>query len=196
VRVAAAGIHHAVLAVEGDLVNADDVDDVDDVLSVLAHGADVYDEPDVDALSHALQCGAHLRAEYPDDYELAAAGLLHDISDIIDPSDHRDHDVRGAAIVAPIFGERVAHLVASHVLAKRFLVATEPAYRSQLSVRSVETLAAQGDALDELAIARLSHDPDLDAILALRRADEAAKDPAAEVPSLDSWRSLLEEVAE
>jgi len=30
----------------------------------------------------------------------------------------------------------------------------------------------------------------------IMRADEAAKDPAAEVPSLDSWRSLLEEVAE
>ena len=172
------------------------VEDVDDVVSLLGRGAGVFDEPDVDALSHALQCGAHLRTEYPDDFELAVAGLVHDIWDIVDPHDHRDHDVRGAEIVAPVFGERVAHLVASHVIAKRFLVATDPAYRRQLSVRSIETLRAQGDALDELAIARLSHDPDLDAILALRRADEAAKDPAARVPDLDSWRALLEEVAE
>ena len=169
---------------------------VDQVLSLLARGAGVYDEPDVDALSHALQCGENLRADYPDDPELAVAGLLHDISDIVDPHDHRDHDVRGAEIVAPVFGERVGHLVASHVVAKRFLVATDPEYRAQLSDRSIETLAAQGDALDELAIARLSHDPDIDAILALRRADEAAKDPAARVSDLESWRSVLEEVAE
>jgi predicted HD phosphohydrolase len=187
-----ASVNDSVLAVEGDLMN---VDDVDDVLAVLARGADVYDEPDVNALSHALQCGENLRTDYPDDPELAVAGLLHDISDIIDPHDHHDHDLRGAEIVLPVFGERIAHLVASHVIAKRFLVATDPAYRSLLSDRSVETLVTQGDALDELAIARLSHDPDLDAILALRRADEAAKDPTARVPNLDSWRSLLEEVA-
>jgi hypothetical protein len=42
----------------------------------------------------------------------------------------------------------------------------------------------------------LSHDADLDAILALRRADEAAKDPGACVPDLESWRVLLEEVAQ
>ena len=169
---------------------------VDDVLDILARGKGVFDEPDVDALAHALQCGANLRADYPDDVELAVAGLVHDISDILDPHNHRDHDRRGAEVVEPVFGPRVAHLVASHVVAKRFLVATDPKYRSQLSVRSIETLSDQGDALDELAIARLSHDPDLDAIVALRRADEAAKDPTARVPGLESWRDLLEEVAE
>jgi len=161
----------------------------DDLLALLASGRDVFDEPDVDALSHALQCGAILRAEFPDDVELAVAGLVHDISDIIDPSDHRDHDLRGAAFVAPLLGARVAHLVGSHVLAKRYLVATDPAYQRTLSVRSVETLNEQGGALDDLE--QLASDPDLDAILALRRADERAKVADARPPALETWRALL-----
>ncbi len=168
---------------------------VDDLLALLGQGDRAFDEPRLDALSHALQCGALLRAEHPSDPELAVAGLVHDISDIADPADHRDHDGRGAKLVAPLLGERVARLVGAHVVAKRYLVATDPAYRSQLSVRSVETLADQGDHLDETACAALEADPDLDAILALRRADERAKDPHASVPGLDSWRALLEQVA-
>ena len=94
------------------------------------------------------------------------------------------------------FADRVeARLVGAHVLAKRYLVTTDPAYRSRLSVRSIETLAAQGDALADGELAALGADPDREAILELRRADERAKDPAARVPGLDSWRTLLAEVA-
>ena len=81
------------------------------------------------------------------------------------------------------------------MLAKRYLVSTDPAYRSRLSVRSIETLAAQGDALADAELAVLRADPDRDAILELRRADERAKDPTARVPDLESWRTLLAEVA-
>jgi predicted HD phosphohydrolase len=160
---------------------------VDELFALLARGRDVYDEPDVDALSHALQCAAILRAEFPEDEELAIAGLVHDISDIADPTDHRDHDRRGAELIRPLLGERVAHLVASHVAAKRYLVATDPSYASQLSNRSVETLVQQGGA----CAGSLRDDPDLDAILVLRRADERAKDPSARVPGLDWWRTVL-----
>jgi predicted HD phosphohydrolase len=162
---------------------------IEGLLALMAHGANVYDEPDVDALSHGLQCGALLRAEYPDDVELAIAGLVHDISDIADPDDHRDHDRRGGALVAPLLGTRVARLVGAHVAAKQYLVATDPAYRATLSARSVETLAHQGGAHVAYDFA---HDPDIDAMLALRRADERAKDPTARVAPLDTWRPLLE----
>jgi predicted HD phosphohydrolase len=171
------------------------MNDVEEVLALLARGRDVFDEPAVDALAHALQCAAILRTEHPYDPELAVAGLLHDVADIVDPSDHRDHDARGAALVAPLFGARVARLVGAHVLAKRYLVATEPAYRSGLSDRSVETLAHQGGPLGGDTLAALSRDPDLGAILALRRADERAKDPSATPPPLASWRPVLASVA-
>ncbi|MGQ0823920.1 MAG: HD domain-containing protein [Actinomycetota bacterium] len=146
-------------------------------------------------LSHSLQCAAILAAEHPNADELVAAGLVHDIADAATPDDHRHHDERGAALVGPLLGPRVARLVGAHVLAKRYLVTTEPAYRGTLSHRSIETLRAQGDDLADDELARLASDPDLDAILTLRRADERAKTPGARVPALDSWRPLLERVA-
>jgi predicted HD phosphohydrolase len=164
---------------------------IDELLALLARGSTVRDEPELDGLAHALQCGAILRAEHPDDAELAVAGLVHDISDIAHPDNHTDHDRRGAALVEPLLGARVARLVGAHVLAKRYLVSTDPAYRAHLSPRSTETLAAQGDALADAELAALTADPDLDAILDLRRADERAKDPTARVPDLESWRALL-----
>src|SRR5262249_10128656 len=111
------------------------------------------------------------------------------------PDDHTDHDRRGAALVEPLLGPRVAHLVGSHVVAKRYLVTTDPEYRDRLSRRSTETLAAQGDALADAELTALESDPDRDAILALRRADERAKDPSAQVPELESWRALLTDLA-
>jgi predicted HD phosphohydrolase len=168
---------------------------VDELVALLERGSAVRDEPELDGLAHALQCGAILRAEYPDDAELAVAGLVHDISDIAHPDDHTDHDRRGAALVEPLLGPRVARLVGAHVVAKRYLVTTDPAYRDRLSPRSTETLASQGDALDDTDLAALATDPDRDAILELRRADERAKDPTARVPGLDSWRGLLAEIA-
>jgi len=168
---------------------------IDELLALLARGSTVRDEPELDGLAHALQCGAILRAEHPDDAELAVAGLVHDISDIAHPDDHTDHDRRGAALVEPLLGARVAHLVGAHVLAKRYLVTTDPAYRANLSPRSTATLAAQGDALADTDLAALTSDPDRDAILDLRRADERAKDPTARVPDLESWRALLADVA-
>jgi len=161
----------------------------------MALGSGVRDEPELDGLTHALQCGAILRVEHPKDPELAVAGLVHDIADIAYPDDHTDHDRRGAALVEPLLGPRVAKLVAAHVIAKRYLVTTEPAYRRRLSPRSAETLAVQGDALADAELAALALDPDLAAILDLRRADERAKDPDALVSDLETWRSLLTEVA-
>jgi predicted HD phosphohydrolase len=167
---------------------------VDEWMALLASGEGVFDEPEVDGLSHALQCGAILRDEYPDDRNLHLAGLLHDIADIKYPHDHRDHAAVGADLVAPVFGHYVTRLVESHVIAKRYLVATDETYRAQLSPRSIETLAEQGGDLDELSIQRLARDRHLDGILALRRADERAKDPNAKPPGIETWRQLIEDL--
>ena len=165
------------------------------LLELLARGATIRDEPHIDGLAHALQCAELLRTEHPDDRELAVAGLVHDIADVVYPDDHTDHDRRGAALVGDLLGPRVAHLVGAHVIAKRYLVTTDPAYRNQLSVRSIETLAMQGDALADRDLAALGDDPDLAAILDLRRADERAKDPDAQVPGLETWSATLESLA-
>jgi predicted HD phosphohydrolase len=168
---------------------------VDELLALLDRGAELHDEPEVDALAHALQCGARLRMQYPDDAELAVAGLVHDIADVAQPDDHRDHSHVGARLVQPLLGPRVAHLVGAHVAAKRYLVATDPSYRAQLSARSIETLTWQGEALDDTEVRRMAAMPDLDAVLAVRRADDAAKDPDGEPPGLETWSGLLTQVA-
>jgi gamma-butyrobetaine dioxygenase len=71
-------------------------------------------------------------------------------------------------------------------------VTTDATYRAQLSPRSIETLRSQGDLLTAAEVARLERDVDFDAIVALRRADERAKDPDARVPLLPTWRASLE----
>jgi predicted HD phosphohydrolase len=163
---------------------------VDELLDALAAGATVNDEPDLDVCSHSLQCGQLLRVEHADDPELAVAGLVHDVWDAVS-ADHDDHDRRGAALVEPLLGARVARLVAGHVLAKRYLVARDPAYGDGLSGRSTATLAFQGGKLDDHEAAALEASRDFEAIIALRRADERAKVPGASVPGLPSWRELL-----
>jgi predicted HD phosphohydrolase len=173
----------------------DPIASVSDLLALLERGSSVRDEPTLDGLAHALQCGAILRVEHPSDPELAVAGLVHDIADIVYPDDHTDHDRRGAELVGPLLGPRVARLVGAHVVAKRYLVTTDPRYRKRLSSRSAETLATQGDALADAELAALGSDPDLTAILDLRRADERAKDPDALVSGLESWHPLLTQVA-
>ena len=88
----------------GEDVHVDGPGSVPDLVALLARGAGVRDEPELDGLAHALQCGAILRAEHPDDPELAVAGLVHDIADIAYPDDHTDHDRRGATLVEPLLG--------------------------------------------------------------------------------------------
>jgi predicted HD phosphohydrolase len=167
---------------------------VDEILTVLARGAEHFDEPSLDVLSHSLQCATLLGEEGGDD-ELVAAGLVHDIADAEHAGDHTAHEVRGAELVTPVLGPRVGHLVEMHVAAKRYLVTTDDEYRSRLSPRSIETLVAQGDVLDTTEIEQMRRNPDLDAILTLRRADERAKVLGASVAPLESWRPLLERLA-
>jgi predicted HD phosphohydrolase len=165
--------------------------DVEELIALLARGADMHDEPGVDVLAHGLQCGRLLSTAHPGDPELAIAGLVHDIADITHPHAHERHDRLGAATVKPVLGSRIAHLVAMHVTAKRYLVATDGTYRSHLSARSIETLALQGEALTIREVRQLESDPDFEAIIALRRADEQAKVPGALVPGLSEWRSRI-----
>ena len=97
-----------------------------------------------------------------------------------------------APLVAPLLGARVGRLVGRHADAKRYLVTTDPAYRSHLSARSVETLREQGGVMTEREVTAFAAIDDLDAVLALRRADDDAKVPGRDVPGLDTWLPLLE----
>ncbi len=168
---------------------------VDRLCMMLLDGARHDDEERLDLLAHGLQCAALLAERAPADLELQVAGLVHDVGTIVDPSAIDTHAGRGGALVAPLLGSRVGRLVARHADAKRYLVAADPAYRSRLSARSIETLVEQGGVMDAREVGAFSEIDDLDAVLTLRRADDDAKVAGRAVPGLDAWRPLLEELA-
>lgn len=168
---------------------------VDELCTLLLDGARHDDEERLDLLAHGLQCAALLAERAPADPELQVAGLVHDVGTVVEPHAIDTHAGRGGALVAPLLGARVGRLVARHADAKRYLVATDPAYRLRLSARSIETLIEQGGVMDAREVAAFSQIDDLDAVLTLRRADDDAKVPGRVVPGLDAWRPLLERLA-
>jgi predicted HD phosphohydrolase len=169
--------------------------DVDALLDALAAGATEHDNEELDALAHHLQCAALLAERAPDDAELQVAGLVHDVASTLWPGQPATHARVGGEVVEGLLGPRVAWLVAHHDQAKRYLVTTDPTYRARLSPTSVITLEAQGGSLDEHERAALDTEPNLDAVLVLRRADDDAKVPGRVVPGLDRWRPVVEQVA-
>jgi predicted HD phosphohydrolase len=148
----------------------------------------------VGPLPHLLQTAELLAASHPEDPQLVAAGLVHDIASSLDLKDG-DHGVLGAELVAPLLGARVGALVEGHVDAKRYLVATDLAYRSILSENSTTTLRAQGGGMDPSEVSAFRERDDWEAMVALRRADDAAKVPDAAVRAAAEWRALLGAVA-
>jgi predicted HD phosphohydrolase len=169
--------------------------DVDTLFATLADSARLDDDEGVDLLAHGLQCATLLAAEAPDDHELQIAGLVHDLGTTLEPGRPATHAATGADAIAPLLGARVASLVRGHDTAKRYLVATDPAYRDVLSEVSIITLEAQGGPLTDSEIAEFERDPAAATVLALRRADDGAKVPGATTRPLAQWRPVVEALA-
>lgn len=125
-----------------------------------AQGQGDYLGERVTQLEHSLQC-AHLAvqsSEYWSDSEVILAALLHDIGRFIPAAEKMDkmitpdgqyvgrmsHEVLGETYLRQIgFSERVCKLVGAHVMAKRYLVATDKTYHDGLSETSKRTLRFQ-----------------------------------------------------
>ena len=145
----------------------------------------------VSQLDHALQTAAFLERDVPDDQELVAAGLVHDIGHLVPGVGDEAHAAAAADAVRDALGARVAGLVALHVQAKRYLVATEPDYGDELASDSVASLTTQGGPMsaDEVAaFAMLALAP---AAVALRRADDSGKVEGLVVRDLGHWVPVL-----
>jgi gamma-butyrobetaine dioxygenase len=171
-----------------------------------AGAADYLGEP-VTVAQHLLQAGAlAVAAAAPD--ALVAAALLHDTghlrgADPLADEEHlsgrelmsgtdNDHGERGAAWLARWFPAALTEPVRLHVAAKRYLCATEPGYLGLLSPASVYTLSLQGGPMTEAEAAAFAAGPHAAGAVAVRRWDDAAKDPAADVPGFAAYRHLLE----
>jgi predicted HD phosphohydrolase len=170
--------------------------DVDGLLEVLATGADslLSRGVPVSQLDHALQTAALLAHLHPGDDELAAAGLVHDIGHLLPEGSDETHAADAARAVRRALGERVAGIVALHIEAKRYLVATEDGYGGVLTNDSVVSLQRQGGALRaEDAAAFLAQPWAADAVT-LRRADDSGKVEGLAVRDLRSWAPLLRDL--
>jgi predicted HD phosphohydrolase len=169
---------------------------VDEIMDVLATGTDrpLRFGATVNQLDHALQTAALLRAERPDDPELAVAGLVHDLGHLLPGVGDDAHATVSAGCVRDTLGARVADLVELHVDAKRYLVATEPEYGNLLAQDSVASMREQGGAMSTAeAAAFATHPLASDAVL-LRRADDSGKVDGLAVPGLADWVSFLRRV--
>ncbi len=146
-------------------------------------------------LDHGLQSAALVAHAAPGDVELQVAALVHDLAHPWDEAGQPRHALMGGDAVRPLLGERVARLIAGHVPAKRWLVTCDPGYRATLSAGSIATLAAQGADMSAAERAWVESLPDWQAMVMLRRADDGAKVPGADVPGLEAWADAIRRLA-
>jgi phosphonate degradation associated HDIG domain protein len=183
-------------------VTADDA--VRAIASLFAsEGAAEYLGEPVTQAAHMLQAATLAEREQAAD-ALIAAALLHDVGhfagaaltghDLMRGTDTR-HGEAGAAWLAQWFGEEVTEPVRLHVAAKRYLCAVEPAYEAGLSPASRYTLAVQGGPMQGAGIAEFEASPHAAAAVRVRRWDDAAKDPDAQVPAFSHFENLLRALA-
>lgn len=125
---------------------------------------------------------------------LVAAALLHDVGHLLGVGDVPHSDV-GATWLARWFGPDVTEPVRLHVAAKRYLCATEPGYTSLLSEESARTLEVQGGPMTRAEAAGFAAGRYAAGALAVRRWDEAAKDPAVVPPAFGHFVTMLERLA-
>lgn len=173
---------------------------IDEVLALYERwGAERYDE-ELQQLDHALQTAA-LAGAAKADGPLVVAALLHDVGHLLDlaagrgtrsRADDMRHEARGATYLAGLFPAAVTAPIALHVRAKRYLVAVDAGYHDVLSPGSTASLARQGGALNPVEVASFETNPGWKDAVALRRWDDQGKVDGLDVPSLDSYRPLLD----
>jgi predicted HD phosphohydrolase len=146
----------------------------------------------IDLWEHALQTAEGLERSGADD-GLIAAGLLHDLGD--GRVREAEHAPWAAALVRPLFGERVAWLIAQHAEAKRYLCSIDATYWHVLSPASQRTLVAQGGLMSADEVAAFAGQPMAEAAVRLRRADDAGKRADYHVQQAERFRTVLERVA-
>lgn len=164
------------------------------------YGHEDYDGEPVSQTSHMVQCAMQAIQEGADT-ELILGGFLHDIGHLLRHEQHTEamgtfgvvnHEGLGADYLrAKGFSERICATVEKHVDAKRFLVATQPAYRLKLSEASLQTLIWQGGPMNEEEVAAFKLHPFMQDIIKVRLWDEMAKDATVTLLPLQYFNTLI-----
>jgi len=161
--------------------------------------ADYIGEP-VSQLEHMSQAAALAEAEGYDE-EVILAAFFHDIGHLcaeegeaesMQGMGNVDHEKLGSDYLLEMgFTARLARLVESHVIAKRYLTYKYPDYYTRLSDASKTTLGFQGGPMNADEATAFESDPDADLYIRFRYWDDKAKE--MDVPVLNIAR--LKEMA-
>lgn len=164
------------------------------------YGGNEYAGEKVTQLEHMVQA-AQLAEEQGFDEEVILAAFLHDIGHIseaakgdneMDGFGIKDHEELGAEFLKEKgFSKKIVRLVESHVEAKRYLTATDPAYYAELSEASKKTLEFQGGPMTREEAEAFQQYPLFPLIIQMRKWDELAKIEHKPLPNLDHYRSMI-----
>jgi len=181
------------------------------------YGGNEYAGEKVTQLEHMVQA-AQLAEEQGFDEEVILAAFLHDIGHISEAAAHAadagtggaddasaeagsrrmgafgimDHEELGADFLREKgFSKKVCRLVESHVEAKRYLTARDPAYYAELSDASKKTLEYQGGPMTSEEAAAFEQYPLFTLIIQMRKWDEQAKIEHKPLPDLQHYRRMI-----
>ncbi len=171
------------------------------------YGGNEYAGEKVTQLEHMVQA-AELAEEQGFDEEVVLAAFLHDIGHISEAAkdaaggvddDNRmgafgikDHEELGAEFLREKgFSKKVYRLVESHVEAKRYLTARDPAYYAELSDASKKTLEYQGGPMTYEEADAFEQYPLFTLIIQMRKWDEQAKIEHKPLPDLQHYRRMM-----
>jgi phosphonate degradation associated HDIG domain protein len=175
-------------------------DIVDEVFALYEkHGDEDYIGEPVSQLEHMSQAAALAEDEGYDD-EVVLAAFFHDIGHLcaeeaeaesMDGFGNVDHEKLGADYLRERgFSERLATLVESHVIAKRYLTYKYPEYFDKLSDASKATLEFQGGRMTDQEAVEFEKHPDAELFIKLRYWDDQAKEMNTPVQDLEYLKSL------
>jgi predicted HD phosphohydrolase len=157
----------------------------------------------VDLLNHALQCAELLAAWRPLDEELQVAGLLHDLAHHDEPCDLSSlsdraflHGAEASARLEPLFGQRVARLIALHVPAERYLVTFDADYGPGSGRHSLRSMDLAGGPMSREEVGFFEGFPEWTSAITLRRADDLSIGRGICTRELSDWFPTLGRVAE
>jgi [1-hydroxy-2-(trimethylamino)ethyl]phosphonate dioxygenase len=176
---------------------------LDDLINCMREtGLAWYGQERVTQLQHACQC-AYLAEQDGAGDALISAALLHDIAHLTHTlgedcaengiDDH--HERAGANLLSRWFPKAVTEPVRLHVAAKRYLCTAEPEYFASLSLASRTSLQLQGGRFQTKEAVEFARQPGAADAVRLRRWDDLAKDPEAQVPDLEYFTHVLRRAA-
>jgi phosphonate degradation associated HDIG domain protein len=163
------------------------------------YGDEDYIGEPVSQLEHMSQAAALAEDEGFDD-EVILAAFFHDIGHLcaddaeaesMDGFGNMDHEKLGADYLRELgFSERLANLVESHVIAKRYLTYKYPEYYNKLSDASKATLEFQGGRMTEAEAGDFERHPDAELFIRLRYWDDRAKEMNKPVQNISHLKAL------